>query len=89
MKMDDSNPKEIRKNMPRGIFLLPNLVTTAAMFAGFYAIIAAMNSLFVTAAVAVFIAGLLDGLDGRVARMTNTQSAFGGERLRETSLRTR
>lgn len=77
--MDDSNPKETRKNMPRGIFLLPNLFTTAAMFAGFYAIIAAMNGLFETAAIAVFIAGLLDGLDGRVARMTNTQSAFGAE----------
>ena len=77
--MDDSNPKETRKNMPRGIFLLPNLVTTAAMFAGFYAIIAAMNGLFETAAIAVFLAGLLDGLDGRVARMTNTQSAFGAE----------
>ena len=77
--MDDSNPKEIRKKMPRGIFLLPNLFTTAAMFAGFYAIIASMNGLFETAAIAVFIAGLLDGLDGRVARMTNTQSAFGAE----------
>lgn len=77
--MDDSNPKDTRRNMPRGIFLLPNLFTTAAMFAGFYAIIAAMNGLFETAAIAIFIAGLLDGLDGRVARMTNTQSAFGAE----------
>jgi CDP-diacylglycerol--serine O-phosphatidyltransferase len=77
--MDDSNPKDTRKNMPRGIFLLPNLFTTAALFAGFYAIIAAMNGLFETAAIAIFVAGLLDGLDGRVARMTNTQSAFGAE----------
>ncbi len=77
--MDDSNPKETRKNMPKGIFLLPNLFTTAALFSGFYAIIAAMNGRFEIAAIAIFIAGLLDGLDGRVARMTNTQSAFGAE----------
>ena len=77
--MDDSNPKDKRKNMPRGIFLLPNLFTTGALFSGFYAIIAAMNGHFEIAAIAIFIAGLLDGLDGRVARMTNTQSAFGAE----------
>jgi len=77
--MDDSNPKETRKNMPKGIFLLPNLFTTAALFSGFYAIIAAMNGRFEIAAIAIFVAGLLDGLDGRVARMTNTQSAFGAE----------
>ena len=77
--MDDSNPKETRRNMPRGIFLLPNLFTTAALFSGFYAIIAAMNSHFEIAAIAIFIAALLDGLDGRVARLTNTQSAFGAE----------
>jgi len=77
--MDDSNPKETRKNMPRGIFLLPNLFTTGALFSGFYAIIAAMNDRFEIAATAIFIAFLLDGLDGRVARLTNTQSAFGAE----------
>jgi CDP-diacylglycerol--serine O-phosphatidyltransferase len=77
--MDDSNPKESRKHMRRGIFLLPNLFTTAALFAGFYAIIAAMNGRFETAAIAIFLAMILDGLDGRVARMTNTQSAFGAE----------
>jgi CDP-diacylglycerol--serine O-phosphatidyltransferase len=77
--MDDSNPKEVRKKMRRGIFLLPNLFTTAALFAGFYAIIAAMNGRFEIAAIAIFLAGLLDGLDGRVARLTNTQSAFGAE----------
>jgi len=65
--------------MPRGIFLLPNLFTTGAPFAGFYAIIAAMNGRFESSAAAIFIAGLLDGLDGRVARLTNTQSAFGAE----------
>ena len=65
--------------MRRGIYLLPNLFTTGALFAGFYAIIAAMNGRFEIAAIAIFLAGLLDGLDGRVARLTNTQSAFGAE----------
>ncbi|MGE0385043.1 MAG: CDP-diacylglycerol--serine O-phosphatidyltransferase [Gammaproteobacteria bacterium] len=63
----------------RGIYLLPNLFTTAALFAGFYAIVAAMNDRFEAAAVAVFVAMVLDGVDGRIARMTNTQSAFGAE----------
>ncbi|EAQ67472.1 phosphatidylserine synthase [Marinomonas sp. MED121] len=63
----------------KGIYLLPNLFTTAALFAGFYAIIAAMNGDFIHASVAIFIAMILDGLDGRVARMTGTQSAFGAE----------
>jgi CDP-diacylglycerol--serine O-phosphatidyltransferase len=77
--MDDSNPKPTRKNLAKGIFLLPNLFTTGALFAGFYAIIAAMKGHYDTAAIAIFVAMLLDGLDGRVARMTNTQSAFGAE----------
>ena len=63
----------------RGIYLLPNLFTTAALFAGFYAIVQAMTLRFEQAAVAIFIAMLFDGLDGRVARMTRTQSAFGAE----------
>ncbi|MCF6255946.1 MAG: CDP-diacylglycerol--serine O-phosphatidyltransferase [Gammaproteobacteria bacterium] len=63
----------------RGIYLLPNLFTTGCLFAGFYAIVAAMGGHFESAAVAIFIAMILDGLDGRVARMTNTQSAFGAE----------
>ncbi len=63
----------------RGIYLLPNLFTTGALFAGFYAIVQAMNERFEYAAVAIFIAMILDGLDGRVARMTHTQSAFGAE----------
>ena len=62
---------------PRGIYLLPNLFTTAGLFGGFYAIIAAANGQFVHAAVAVFIAGIADGLDGRVARLTGTSSEFG------------
>jgi len=63
----------------RGIYLLPNLFTTAALFAGFYAIVQAMNTRFDQAAVAIFIAMVLDGLDGRVARLTHTQSEFGAE----------
>src|SRR5216117_929323 len=63
----------------RGIYLLPNLFTTAALFAGFYAIVQAMNVNFDYAAAAIFVAMVLDGLDGRVARMTRTQSAFGAE----------
>ena len=63
----------------RGIYLLPNLFTTAALFAGFYAIVQAMNLRFEIAAVAIYIAMVLDGLDGRVARLTRTQSEFGAE----------
>ena len=63
----------------RGIYVLPNLLTTAALFAGFYAIVQAMTGRFEHAAVAIFIAMVFDGLDGRVARMTRTQSAFGAE----------
>jgi CDP-diacylglycerol--serine O-phosphatidyltransferase len=61
----------------RGIYLLPNLFTTGALFSGFYAITSAINHHFEAAAVAMFIAMILDGLDGRVARLTNTQSEFG------------
>ncbi|MDR0775556.1 MAG: CDP-diacylglycerol--serine O-phosphatidyltransferase [Azonexus sp.] len=63
----------------RGIYVLPNLFTTAALFAGFFAIVQAMQGDFERAAMAIFIAMVLDGLDGRVARLTNTQSAFGAE----------
>ncbi|VAW63168.1 CDP-diacylglycerol--serine O-phosphatidyltransferase [hydrothermal vent metagenome] len=63
----------------RGIYLLPNIFTTAAMFSGFYAVVAGMNGQFEKAAIAIFIAMILDGVDGRVARMTNTQSEFGAE----------
>jgi len=61
----------------RGIFLLPNLFTLAALFSGFFAIVQAMNQRFELAAIAIFAAMVLDGMDGRVARLTNTQSAFG------------
>src|ERR1017187_1433171 len=69
------NP-ELRR---RGIYILPNLFTTGALFAGFYAIVQAMNGQFAEAGVAIFVAMVLDGLDGRVARLTRTQSAFGAE----------
>lgn len=67
------------KNPQRGIYLLPNLLTTAALFAGFYSIVAAMKGHFETAAIAIFVAMVADGLDGRVARLTNTQSPFGAQ----------
>lgn len=66
-------PRKRRK----GIYILPNLFTLAALFGGFYAVVMAMNNRFDLAAVGVFCAMILDSLDGRVARMTNTQSAFG------------
>ena len=63
----------------RGIYLLPNAFTTAALFCGFYAIVMAMNMQFSNAAVAIFAAMVLDAVDGRVARLTNTQSEFGAQ----------
>ena len=78
---DFDTQRSLQKNRirRRGIYLLPNLFTTAALFAGFYAIVQAMNLRFDQAAVAIFVAMVLDGLDGRVARLTRTQSAFGAE----------
>lgn len=75
---EDPNPTPVPKRR-RGIYLLPNLFTTAALFAGFYAVTAALNQHYELAANAIFIAMILDGMDGRVARLTNTQSAFGAE----------
>lgn len=66
-------------NPHRGIYLLPNLLTTAGLFSGFYAVVASMSGHFEPAAIAIFVAMIFDGLDGRVARITNTQSAFGAE----------
>lgn len=68
---------KISESAKKGIYLLPNLFTTGALFAGYYSIIASINGRYEIAAITVFIAALLDGLDGRVARLTNTQSAFG------------
>ena len=66
-------------NKRKGIYLLPNLLTTAGLFSGFFAVVSSMNGKFEAAAVAVFVAMIFDGLDGRVARITNTQSDFGAE----------
>lgn len=78
--LEQDNDLELpEKARQRGIYLLPNLLTTSALFAGFYAIVAAMKGLFDTAAIAILIAMIADSLDGRVARLTNTQSAFGAE----------
>lgn len=63
----------------RGIYLLPNLFTTGALFAGFYAITSAIGGRYETAVISIFVAMILDGLDGRVARLTNTQSEFGAQ----------
>jgi len=63
----------------RGIYILPNLFTTGVLFGGFYAIVQAMNARYEHAAIAIFVAMVLDGLDGRVARLTRTQSEFGAE----------
>ena len=76
MEQDENQPEKKRR---RGIYLLPNLITTAALFAGFYGIVAATQGKFEQAAVVIFLAMVLDALDGRVARMTNTQTAFGAE----------
>ena len=74
--MTDSPTK---KSPRRGIYLLPNLLTTGALFTGFYSIVAAIDGNFFAAAVAIYVAMFLDGLDGRVARMTSTESDFGKE----------
>jgi CDP-diacylglycerol--serine O-phosphatidyltransferase len=72
--MDEEQQARPRR---RGIYLLPNLFTTAGLFAGFYAIVSAMSNNFEVAAIAIFVAMVMDGIDGRVARLTNTQSEFG------------
>ena len=72
---DNENTKSRR----RGIYLLPNLLPTGALFAGFYSIVAAIDGNFLGAAWGIYIAMFLDGLDGRVARMTSTESDFGKE----------
>ena len=74
--MSESEQLQKRK---RGIYLLPNLFTTAALFSGFYAVLAGINGKFEHAAIAIFVAMVMDGLVGRVARLTNTQTAFGAE----------
>ncbi len=75
MDLNDDNPPHRPRG--RGIYLLPNLFTTAGLFGGFFAIIAASQGRIEAACIAIFIAGILDGIDGRVARLTNTQTEFG------------
>lgn len=77
--VEEGHDSEGRKVRHKGVYLLPNLFTTANLFAGFYAIMSAVSGDFNIAAATIFVAMVLDGLDGRVARMTNTQSAFGAE----------
>ncbi len=74
---DPEGEPVVARKPPKGIYVLPNLFTLAALFGGFYAVVMAMNNRFDLAALGVFCAMVLDSLDGRVARMTNTQSAFG------------
>jgi len=74
---DPNTIDEPQRPRRKGIYALPNAITLAALFSGFYAIVMAMNGRFDTACIAIFAAAVLDSLDGRVARMTNTQSAFG------------
>lgn len=76
MKIRKRRRKE-REERRRGIYILPNLITTGGLFCGFYAVIAAIGGNFYHAALAILIAAVLDGLDGRVARLTRTASAFG------------
>ena len=80
--MHDGNDTEVEplneaRRRPKGIYFLPNMITLAALFGGFYAVVMAMNGRYDLATVGIFVAMVLDSLDGRVARMTNTQSAFG------------
>lgn len=77
--VEETQEPDGRKVRHRGIYLLPNLFTTANLFAGFFSIITAINGNFYVGAATVFVAMVLDSLDGRVARLTNTQSAFGAE----------
>jgi CDP-diacylglycerol--serine O-phosphatidyltransferase len=70
-------PSEERPRRPKGIYMVPNMITLAALFGGFYSVVMAMNGRYDLATVGIFVAMVLDSLDGRVARLTNTQSAFG------------
>ncbi|MBE9515521.1 MAG: CDP-diacylglycerol--serine O-phosphatidyltransferase [Proteobacteria bacterium] len=79
MSETQQNQEDEPKIRRRGIYLLPNMFTTAGLFAGFYAIIMAIDGQFEHAAIAIFVAMIMDGFDGRVARMTNTESDFGAE----------
>jgi CDP-diacylglycerol--serine O-phosphatidyltransferase len=75
--VDETESTGLPRPRRKGIYVLPNAITLAALFSGFYAIVMAMNGRFDVAAIGIFCAAILDSLDGRVARMTNSQSAFG------------
>ena len=80
MATDDPLPAALPRSAPRrGFYLLPNLLTTGALFSGFYGIVAAIDQHFAPAGIAVFVAMIFDTLDGRTARATGTESAFGKE----------
>ena len=78
-EVEPSRPSRLGGLRRRGIYLLPNLFTTGVLFCGFFAIVQAMNGRFEVGAVAIYVAMVLDGMDGRVARWTNTQSEFGAQ----------
>lgn len=73
----ESRPK--RKGVKRGVYLLPNLITSASLFGGFYSVVASLDGNFMHAAIAIFVSAVLDAMDGRVARLTKTTSKFGME----------
>lgn len=75
----EKSPRRAREGMKRGVYILPNLFTSASLFCGFYAIIAAFNGTYLDAAIAIAIAVILDGIDGKVARLTKATSRFGVE----------
>ncbi len=79
--MDDEVKNEIqsKRNFRKGVYILPNLLTSASLFAGFYSIVACLDNQFERAAVAILVSAVLDGLDGRIARLTGTTSKFGVE----------
>ncbi len=77
LRSPEENPPKVREHRRSGIYLLPNLLTTGALFAGFYAIIGAIDGNYQNSAIALFVAMALDGLDGRIARLTGTESEFG------------
>jgi len=75
----EQRPISKRENIRRGIYILPNLITAGSLFSGFYSMVATLNGNYSSAAIWIFIAAICDGLDGKVARMTNTTSQFGVE----------
>lgn len=77
--IDENNKKVKHQNIKKGVYLLPNLITSASLFGGFYSIIASLDGNFEKAAIAIIISGILDGLDGRIARLTGSTSKFGVE----------